>query len=592
MERKERIISDFSAAVLEKDRISTVPAADRWEVVPFETAAAGGSMLFAGPKEYPAPVTVAPELTGWYRIYVCLGAFNGSWNSRVDLQLSGDEFATTARCCDIQPYTRWKHFEWVEESFWKAADLTGRTLTIRKNDDGTPNTSCVLWLRFVPMTEEEIAAHTARLADNSRRTMLAHVDMDYFGFDMAREPHDYCKVLYALKESDVEILSQEISNDLTDFSKTDVFMRDPGDCGRNAYQKLFDEQKAAIYKEQLAYAHANGMKMYAAARMGVSSFCFPYDKPYFDCAFADSHPEWRCVSRDGFVVDTLSYAYPQVQDFMVEHLAQGIRYGFDGVTLLFSRGMAVMFEQPVLDRFAEKYGSEVDCRRLLLDDPRLTGIWSDIMTEFMRKLRRKLNDVAAADGRPSPGIFVTNCHAVADGLRQGVDVERWAREGLITGVVQTNMTIWEDLSLPGILAPDGLIDLEAYTRLADSEYVIKRTHGNDPALTQAGLPAYRRLADAYGLRLFSELQWENTVKPEDYLAAAKGIYRNGGQSIGLWDCYPPRVFVLSEWDCVSRLGNAQQTLALPEDPAHWHRIHKILSYKGMDIRHASANWRG
>ena len=32
--------------------------------------------------------------------------------------------------------------------------------------------------------------------------------------------------------------------------------------------------------------------------------------------------------------------------------------------------------------------------------------------------------------------------------------------------------------------------------------------------------------------------------------------------------------------------------ALPEDPAHWHRIHKILSYKGMDIRHASANWRG
>lgn len=590
MERKELIISDFSAAVLEKEHLSARPAPDKWEAVPYETAAVSGRLLLAGPMEYPAPVTVAPGLEGWYRIYVCLGEFSGSWNSRVDLQLSGDEFATTARCCDIQPYTRWKHFEWVEESFWKAADLTGRIVTIRKNDDGAPNTSCVLWLRFVPMTQEEVVAHTARLADNSRRTMLAHVDMDYFAFDMAKEPHDYCKVLHALKDSDVEILSQEISNDLVDFSKTDVFMRDPTDANRNAYQKAFDEKKEAIYKEQLAYAHANGMKMYAAARMGVSSFSFPYDKPYFDCDFADEHPEWRCHTRDGFTVDTLSYAYPQVQDYMIEHLTQGIRYGFDGVTLLFSRGMAVMFEKPVLDRFAEKYGDAVDCRRLPLDDPRLTGVWSDILTEFMCRLRSALDVAAAQAGRPSPGILITGCQAMRDSLRQGLDVERWAREGLITGVVQTNMTIWEDLD--GLLAPDGLIDPDAYRKKGETSLVVKREHCNDMEAIRAGVGEYRRLADTYGLRLFSELQWENTVKPEDYLAAAKMIYAAGAQSIGLWDCYPPRVFVLSEWDCVSRLGSAERTLALPEDPAHWHRIYKILSYKGADIRHVSPNWRG
>ena len=264
MERKEVIISDFSAAVVEKENISLTPAPDRWEVVPYETAAAAGNLLLAGPMEHPAPVTVQPELTGWYRIYVCLGEFHGSWDSRVDLKLSDDEFATTARCCDIQPYTRWKHFEWVEEAFWKAADLTGQTLTIRKNP-GENNTACLLWLRFVPMTEPEVAAYTARLADNSRRNMLAHVDMDYHAFDMAKEPRDYCKVLYALKDSDVEILSQEISNDLVDFSKPDCFMRDADDAERHVYQKVFDEKKREIYKEQLAYAHANGMKMYAAA---------------------------------------------------------------------------------------------------------------------------------------------------------------------------------------------------------------------------------------------------------------------------------------------------------------------------------------
>ena len=153
MERKEVIISDFSVAVAEKDRLSVTPAPDRWEVVPYETAAVAGNLLLAGPMEYPEPVTVQPELTGWYRIYVCLGELGGSWNSRVDLKLTDDEFATTARCCDIQPYTRWKHFEWVEESFWKAADLTGQSLTVRKNA-GDNNTACLLWLRFVPMTEQ------------------------------------------------------------------------------------------------------------------------------------------------------------------------------------------------------------------------------------------------------------------------------------------------------------------------------------------------------------------------------------------------------------------------------------------------------
>ena len=55
MERNEVIISDFSAAVQEKESLSVTPAPDRWEVVPYGTAAVSGKLLLAGPMEHPAP---------------------------------------------------------------------------------------------------------------------------------------------------------------------------------------------------------------------------------------------------------------------------------------------------------------------------------------------------------------------------------------------------------------------------------------------------------------------------------------------------------------------------------------------------------
>ncbi len=591
MERKEVIISDLAAAVREKELLAPLPAADTWEAVPYATVAAAGTLLAAGPKSFPAPVTVDPGLSGWYRIYICLGGADGSQASRVDLQLTGDEFAATARCCDIRPYTRLTFDEFVEESLWKAADLTGKTITIRKNNDGLPNTSCVLWLRFEPMTDEEVSAHTARLADNSRRTMWAHMDGDHYAFDMAKEPHDYCKVIHALSESDVEIIAEETMFDLTDFEACSrEFARSDRAAQRNAYMKAFDEKKEAIYREQIAYAHACGMRMHAAPRMGIGSFTYPWNSPLFRIPFADAHPEWRCRTRDGFNTGYLSYAFPQVQDFVLEHVAQGIRYGFDGVSLLFSRGLQVMFEQPVIDRFAEKYGAETDCRRLSLDDPRLTGIWSDIMTEFMVRVRQKLNAIAADDGRPVPEIYVTGCYDMADNLHQGLDIERWAKNGLIDGVIQSKIIVWEDLE--GVLAADGFIDLAAYTKKANTTYVVNRQQPNDPALLAAGVAEYRRVADETGIRLFSELQWENTVQAEEYLAAAKEIFKNGGQSIALWDCYPGRNFVRSEWDCVHRLGVGEEALVLPDAPEHWHRIYRMLISGDADVRHVTPNWRG
>ena len=65
--RKEIIISDLCSAVQEKDRLAEISTADNWEVVSYETAAVSGKLLIASEQTMPAPVTITPELTGWYR---------------------------------------------------------------------------------------------------------------------------------------------------------------------------------------------------------------------------------------------------------------------------------------------------------------------------------------------------------------------------------------------------------------------------------------------------------------------------------------------------------------------------------------------
>ena len=81
-------------------------------------------------------------------------------------------------------------------------------------------------------------------------------------------------------------------------------------------------------------------------------------------------------------------------------------------------------------------------------------------------------------------------------------------------------------------------------------------------------------------------------EPESFLKSAKEIYKNGGQHIALWDCYPARVSRPAEWNCVSQLGDGEQTLVKTDEPTAYRTLHKILSYGKHDMSLYQANWRG
>ena len=585
----ELIISDFSSAVLEKERLSTKSLPDRWETVTYETAEVDGTLLIASEQSDPMPVTVDPALSGWYRIYACMTELGGG--NYIELKLTDDEFPTTAAPGKISRYTRWIASEKAEEAYLKCADMTGQRVTISKSKNGIPHTANLLWLRFVAMNDDEVEKELARRADLSRKTMLAHMDGDFHGRDHAIEPRDYCKALYAMQDSVVGIVSVEVMNDLVDYSEIDApyAPRAVGAEKRMAYFRHLSEHRGDVYPEMISYAHEKHMKLFAAHRMQLSCFAFPYENPTFTIPFVGAHPEYRCVARDGSVVDFLSYAYDEVQDFMIENILESARFGFDGVHLIFDRGQHLLFEKPVEERYRAKYGGD-DFFRLPFDDTRLVDVRSEILTEFLMKLRRALEDHAEKNHIEPMKIYITSYFTYEDSLLDGLDVERFAAAGAIDGVIQAKMRVWEDLD--GVLAEDGLIDLPKYIEKAKTEYIILREHTSNMERIVEGLPKLREIADRYDLAFYSENQWENAQPAEAYVKAAKSLYQAGCKGLALWDCYPARVHNLGEWSATARLGKAEDVFVMSEERDAYHKIVKVLSYGGKNVLYYHPSWRG
>ena len=587
--RKDVYISDLYAFSLEKAHISPYTAKNKWEVMSYETAETKGKMLIASGESTPAPITIKPSLEGWYRIYICMGEVAGLPN-HIDVKLTDDEFPRTVTPCRMGTYCMWNTSENVEESFWKCADMTGQDITVSKPIFDAKYCANVFWFHFVPMSDEEVEAFKAR---KPHRHMIAHMDGDFHALDAKNSAHDFCKPIYTMKDSDVSIICQEVINDLCtwEYPGEDYVYRDAISASRAKYFHTLTSNRGEIYKEQIAYAHQHGIKMFAGHRMQLSNFSFPYDGPLFRIPFVDAHKHERCEARDGTVIDFLSYGYEAVQNFILDAMMESAKQGFDGVLNIWTRGIHLYFEKPVADRFKEKFGDKIDMRTLKEDDPRLIEVKSDIIVEFYRKVRNAFSAFAKENGKEEMKIYITGCFDVQSSLNDGIDIARLAKEGLIDGVIQTKMKLCEQTD--DVLTEDGAaIDLARYTEKARRERMYDRVSGSFMNLLAEGTKAYREIMDKYGIDYYTEIQWETYKKPEEYVNGAKQVYSTYGCGLSLWDCYPNRTNILSEWESVSHLGDREYVLNMSEDPRDYHKICKVLSYNGVDVRYISPSWRG
>ena len=577
------------------DRVSRSLNLRKWELADYNTTYGGGTMLMCRKGAEPPPVVIKPRLKGWHRVYVCLMA-TAMPSPSISLKLTDDIGASFfCRSYPNTEYMTWSFSEVAEEYYWKCADMTGQEVTVSKLLDRAGGAIALLWLRFEPMTEADVNSYKVEASRRDVRILHAHTDLDWLGYMDAVTEELLAPFVESMAASDAELLSVEFYPLLQDYSFLEKIQEEGAMSMMDSHQVIFSKlvkYQEPIYKYLTSQCHSRGMRVYAALRQSVGVLPPPYDYSTIGhVAFANEHPEFNCVDRDGEPFTALSCAFPEVQDYLVSAFLKMLPYGFDGITLFFHRGVMTAFEKPVLDLCGQLYPG-VDARQLPLDDPRLLRVHSDIVTGYVRKLRKALDDFSKRNGIGRLGIAVIGHYSIEDSVLYGIDVARWAEEGLIDEAITSNMRVFEETKR--FIGNDNLIDLDKY-RAAKYESPIspvRRYHSGDLELMKASVPKWQELARRTGLKMFYELPWECTFPPEYMREYAMEMYKAGAERLSLWDAFHTRVMNRAEWNIVSRLGHRDELKDMPDDRDGYGRTCRILSINGISIASYHPAWRG
>lgn len=582
------IFSNFSMQCEPRECFSEELSPNKWQTISYKTAKVSGTMIRAGMTVNPPPLILSPGLTGWHRIYVCMFA-GVKGRTYISLRLSDDRAPAFISIGDMNT-GYWSNKEQCEESFWKCVDMTGQSLTISKSPSEFQSEATLMWLRFVPMTDDEINAELSDRARKDVKRLHAHSDMEWQTFTAPKTLDEYSAMIEEYSFADIELASVEMS-----IKRKPNFQNPPDDLElRSEWErckwlvmKTLHERRDDVYSDILHRAHRYGIKLLAAQRCGISP-------DLVDSDFIKSNSQFYCRDRDNEEIAFMSYTYQTVQNYIIDSYLQKVALGFDGASLIFTRGIFILFEQPVLDEFAIRFGMNLDPKTLPLWDERLVEVRCSIMTSFMRRLRTALDKFAAESGRERLIINPFVCYSAFDSKLLGLDVETWAREGLIDCVVVSNMMTFEVLDGMWNDKAPSLIDIEKYKRgkYENLYSPIQRIAGNRLDKMFENCPEWMRIAKSYDIKVYFELPWENTTAPEALRDYAETLYNRGAENLSLWDCYINRVQYRPEWQITSKLGHKDELKLMSRKNSGYRSLHRILSLNNRSLASYNPEWYG
>ena len=577
-----------------RENLSPYALMDKWRVVPIGTAEYSTNML-ASLGGHPEDITLSPELEGWYKIYLHIPAGDG----HLHIKLTNDP-------CFLKTETSIRDFYTMEEFLWRCADMTGQSLTLTRKFDAENRHSMLAAIRFVPMSEEEIVDYQRESLRTDTKRIYATDDMhNRLYFTYPRTYDDWRSVAFNYAHSDVEWLSIEqirnfVCNRLPTSNTKEFCFPRAGDRNVQEQFPLFDYDE--VLRTVVNQGHSQELKMSVSLRMGAWGLTYPYDQYYFDCDFMQENPQWRTYDRNGDEIAAMSYAYPEVRKFMVDELLHMARSGCDAVTLIWHRGIPyVLYEKPVADRFFELYGEYP--YELPLDEPRLNRLHCDIMTGFIREVRSALD---AEFGKGKIELHVRTLYSPYDTKYVGLDVEQWAKEGLIDAIISYPVRFHE--MLPDEVWQDAVhtrIDLEKYTKFVrtkagatihpgDCELLppIKNSRGElcGPDGQAEHVAEWMALEKQYGVKVYFEIM-PRQLPNEEFKRRALDLYNCGAERIALWDTCcraEPRAM----WSTAGRLGHKDELADMDAHEEAYYRRFRIYRIAGADISRYEPFWGG
>lgn len=595
--RTEQFFTDMAACFAPSSAISDYGLRSKWRKVAYRSGDIRGTMLSAIGSARPENVSFDPKLEGWYKVYV---AMPDTDSFELAIQLTGDE-----GFYKLSPlYAPGTYVTSIEETLWRCCDMTGKAITVSRQymNEYVDRNGGICWLRFVPMEAEEVAEYEATWSRPETRRIYATDDIHnrLYEDDMS-DPAAWDSVVLPYDHSDVEWLSMEdIAIFLMDNMPADkiddfAFIR-PGDWGVQKQLKKFDSME--VLTRLVKKGQEKGLKMSISLRMGAWGMGYPFDQTYFDNDFFLANPQLRCVTREGVPTVSLSYAFEEVQQYMIDRLVTLAGTGCEALALISHRGGPYMlFEKPVADRFMELYGEEP--YTLPLDDPRLNALHCQIMTEFFRKLRAALD---AAYPQRHVQIHLRTMGTVYDTRYYAMDCEQLAKEGLVDALVVYPQRYREKTNRVDFV--DGRFDLEKHTELIyginerpfirdydtpeppkpypDSQGVLQ-----GPADLQTCCDEWMAIEKAYGTLVYMEIM-PRVIMPEDMRSRALELYACGIERLALWDTYG-RVPFNGMWALTRYLGHKDE---LANIPGPFFKKYRLQEVGGLDITRCHPCWGG
>lgn len=556
MERKELFVTDLAQAFNPSEAISLDKVDnEKWNVTEYETTEYSGKLIYSGYGLRPENISYDPGLTGWYKIYVTLPEYPRNY---AYIRLSSDITCVFVTTIYGRPNLH-------EEQFWRCADMTGESIILTKQHTMRHAYSALSALRFVPMTDEEVEAYKADRARTDRRKMYLHEDMGHYGWSADECTYDeWRSAVTVFGNADTAWVSTEF------FGRPDL------------------ERFSAVVEE----AHALGMKISMANRMGLWGAGFPYHLKCQGMEFADEHPELHCVDRDGTVLSALSYAFPEVRKQRIDEFVIATSHGADAVNILANRGCPyVVLEKPVADRFYEKYGEYP--YEYPLDDPRSIETRCEFIEQYLRELRAALDENF---GKNKVEIHVWGFNSIEDCKMIGFDVYKLAKEGLLN-CVETHTRRFRENTPPEIMRDDDptRIDMEKYKVFIKdkdhnksafleydeqiySQYPNSKGEMVGPTSFGDNVRKWAEFTKETGVPVYHEMRhfFDTAEMAKPYL---KEFYENGGEYVAMFNAaqvaHTPAI-----WDYVGKCGHKDEFMDFEFYP-HGHKTLRVLKVNGI-----------